>query len=264
MRLTNAVLLFGLLPWAASAEESAEALAKKLANPVAALISVPFQANYDGDIGPAEDGDRFFVNVQPVVPVTLNDDWNVISRTILPLVTQDDIFPGAGDQSGLGDVVQSLFFSPKAPTAGGWTWGIGPVFLLPTATDDLLGAEQWGIGPTAVVLRQQGPWTYGFLANHIESVAGDDDRADVSATFLQPFLSHTSPAGRTYSLNTESTYDWEGEEWSVPVNAVVTQLFKLGNQRVQVGAGLRYWLDSPDSGAEGLGFRLVVTLLFPK
>jgi hypothetical protein len=264
MRIAILAAVIAMLPLVARAEPSAEELAKQLANPIAALISVPFQANYDTDIGPAEDGDRFYVNVQPVVPITLNEQWNVISRTILPLVTQDEIYPGAGDQSGLGDTVQSLFFSPKAPTAGGWIWGVGPVFLLPTASDELLGAEQWGIGPTAVVLKQQGPWTYGALANHIESVAGDDDRADVSATFLQPFLSHTSPTGRTYSVNTETTYDWEGEEWSVPVNLLATQLLKVGNQRVQVGAGVRYWLDGPDSGPEGLGFRLVVTLLFPK
>lgn len=205
-------LVLGLctLPLAAMAEESAEALAKKLANPVASLISVPLQLNYDTDIGPAEDGDRVYLNVQPVVPVSINDEWNVISRTILPLVTQDDIFPGAGSQSGLGDVVQSFFFSPKAPTSGGWIWGAGPVFLIPAATDDLLGGEKWGAGPTVVVLRQQGPWTYGALANHLESFAGKDSRADISATFLQPFMNYTTPTGRGYALNLESTYDWEG------------------------------------------------------
>lgn len=172
--------------------------------------AVPLQLNYDTDIGPAEDGDRVYLNVQPVVPVSINDEWNVISRTILPLVTQDDIFPGAGSQSGLGDVVQSFFFSPKAPTSGGWIWGAGPVFLIPAATDDLLGGEKWGAGPTVVVLRQQGPWTYGALANHLESFAGKDSRADISATFLQPFMNYTTPTGRGYALNLESTYDWEG------------------------------------------------------
>jgi hypothetical protein len=246
------------------AQDSAASLAKQLANPVAALISVPFQLNYDQDIGPADDGDRWLMNVQPVVPVTLNEDWNLISRTILPVVSQSDIYPGAGSQSGLGDIVQSVFFSPKQPTAGGWIWGAGPVFLLPTGSDDLLTADKWAAGPTAVALRQQGPWTYGALANHLWSFAGSDNRADVDATFLQPFLSYTTPTAWSFALNTESTYDWEGEQWSVPVNLIVTKVTKVGGQLVSVGGGLRYWADSPDSGPEGLGFRLVFTLLFPK
>lgn len=248
----------------ARAQQDSAELAKKLSNPVAALISVPFQLNYDQDIGPTEDGEKWTLNVQPVVPIELNQDWNVISRTILPVIAQDDIVPGEGSQFGLGDVVQSLFFSPKAPTAGGWIWGVGPAFLLPTGTDDLLTADQWATGPTAVVLKQQHGWTYGILANHLWSFAGDDDRADVNATFMQPFLSYTTPTAWTYSLNTESTYDWEGEEWSVPVNAIVTKVTRVGGQLVSVGGGLRYWADSQPNGPEGLGVRFVVTLLFPK
>lgn len=202
--------------------------------------------------------------MQPVVPITLNEDWNLISRTILPLVSQSDIYPGAGSQSGLGDVVQSVFFSPKEPTAGGWIWGAGPVLLLPTGSDDLLTADQWAAGPTAVVLKQQGPWTFGALANHLWSFAGSDRRADVDATFLQPFLSYTTPTAWSYTLNTESTYDWEGEQWSVPINVIVAKVTKVGGQLISVGGGVRYWADSPESGPEGFGLRLAVTLLFPK
>jgi hypothetical protein len=248
----------------AAGQQSAADLAKKLANPIAALISVPLQLNYDADIGPEDDGERWTLNIQPVIPISLNDDWNLISRTIVPIVDQQEIQPGAGDQFGLGDVVQSLFFSPVQPTAGGWIWGAGPVFLLPTGTDDLLTADKWGLGPTAVALRQQGPWTYGALANHIWSVAGDDDRADLSNTFLQPFLSYTTPDAWTFSLNTESTYDWKGEQWSVPVNGLVTKVTKIGGQLVSIGGGVRYWAESSDSGPEGWGARLVFTLLLPK
>ena len=121
------------------------------------------------------------------------------------------VFTGA-DEFGLDDTVQSLFFSPKAPTASGWIWGVGPAILLPTATDDLLGAEKWGIGPTVVALKQTGPWTYGVLANHLESFAGDSKRTNVSATFVQPFLTYITAKQLTLALNTESTYDWEGDD----------------------------------------------------
>jgi hypothetical protein len=199
---------------AASAQaETNEELAMQLSNPVAALISVPFQFNYDQKIGSARDGKRWVLNIQPVVPFDLNAEWNLISRTILPVVWQDEVFPGAGSQSGIGDVVQSVFFSPKAPTAGGLIWGAGPVLLLPTGSNDLLTADKWGAGPTGVVIRQQGPWTVGALANHIWSFAGHSSRADVSATFLQPFLTYTTPSATTFSLNTESTYDWNSRQW---------------------------------------------------
>lgn len=243
--------------------EDAEALAKKLANPVASLISVPFQYNYDTDIGKLDTGSKSFVNIQPVVPISLNEDWNVISRTILPVVWQEDIRDNSGSQSGLGSVVQSFFFSPKAPTENGWIWGVGPVFLLPTATDDLLGGDQWGAGPTGVALKQIGPWTVGGLFNHIWSFA-DENPTDISSTFLQPFLSHTTPSAVTYSLNTESTYNWKTEEWSVPINATVSKVMKWGNQLVSVGGGVRYWADSTENGPEGWGARVTFTLLFPK
>jgi hypothetical protein len=244
--------------------ESNEELAKELSNPIASLISVPLQLNYDSDIGPNDNGDRYQLNIQPVIPISLNDNWNVISRTILPVISQDDIFTGAGSQSGLGDVVQSVFLSPKQPTERGWIWGAGPVFLLPTATDDLTGGEKWGLGPTAVALKQIGPWTYGALANHIWSVAGEDDRQNISSTFLQPFLAHTTKEAITFSLNSESTYDWESEQWAVPINFTATKVTNFGNQIVSVGGGIRYWAESTDGSPEGLGVRLILTLLFPK
>ena len=247
----------------AFAQESAADLAKKLSNPVAALISVPLQLNYDEKIGPTESGKRWLLNVQPVVPITLNEEWNVISRTILPIVSQKDIVPGAGTQSGIGDIVQSLFFSPKAPTADGWILGAGPVLLLPTGSDDLLSAKKWGLGPTAVLLKQDHGWTYGALANHIWSVAGDSARPDISTTFLQPFLAYTTPTAWTYAVNTESTYDWNAKQWSVPLNLNISKVTKIDSQLISVGGGVRYWVDGPDSGAHGWGFRFVVTLLFP-
>jgi hypothetical protein len=259
-----ALALAALCPvMGAAAQDSAADIAKKLNNPIAALISVPFQLNYDQDIGPGDKGERYLMNLQPVIPMSLSEDWNLISRTILPLIDLKDVPPG-NDESGLGDTTQSFFFSPKALTAGGWTWGAGPVILAPTATDDVLGTEKWGAGPTAVALRQANGWTIGALVNHVWSFAGDGDRSDVDSTFMQPFIAFTTSKHATFALNTESTYDWEADKWSVPINAMFTQVFHLGGQAMSLQAGIRYWADAPDSGAEGWGARLTYTLVFPK
>lgn len=241
-------------------KHDADELAKQLSNPVAALISVPFQLNYD-DYSDA--GEKWLLNIQPVIPISLTDKWNVISRTILPVIDQKNVVED-GSQSGLGDTVQSLFFSPKAPTSSGWIVGLGPAALLPTATDDLLGQEQWALGPTAVMLKQTGSgWTYGALMNQLWSVAGDDDRPEVNAMFLQPFLSKALGQGRTIALNTESTYDWERQQWTIPINLGYSRVSKFGSQLVSCQGGVRYYAEAPEGGADW-GLRFTFTLLFPK
>jgi hypothetical protein len=243
-----------------AADDDAE-LAKKLSNPVASLISVPLQSNWDFGIG-VNDATRFTMNVQPVIPLSLNDDWNLIIRTIIPVIDAESPAPGIGSASGLGDINQSFFFSPKQPTAGGWILGAGPVVLWPSATDDLLGSGKWGAGPTALALKQTGGWTYGILANHLWSYAGEGDRADVNATFVQPFVSFTTKTKTTFGLNAESSYDWNRSQWSVPLNLTVGQLFKVGGQPMQFTVGGRYYAEGPEGGPEW-GVRAVLTLLFP-
>lgn len=262
--LAVAVLLAHLpLARAQQATDSDAALAQQLSNPVASLISVPFQSNYDGRIGPVDGGRKFYVNFQPVIPISLGPDWNVVSRTIVPIVAQDNVVPGSGSQFGLSDTLQSLFFTPKAAGPGGIIWGIGPAILLPTATDRLLGGEKWAAGPTGVALRQSGPWTVGMLANHVWSFAGNGARSAISNTFLQPFVAYTTSEAWTLSLNTESTYDWIAARWAVPLNLNLSKLLTIGTQPISIGAGIRYWAASPDNGPAGFGGRFTVTFLFP-
>ena len=241
----------------------AASLAKKLSNPVADLVSVPFQFNYDEGYGPNDAG-IWRLNIQPVIPITLNEDWNVISRTIVPVVLDQEAFASTlDDENGLGDIVQSLFLSPKEPTARGWIWGVGPVFNLPTASQDVLGTEKWAAGPTVVLLKQEKGWTYGVLANHLWSFAGDDDRDQINATFLQPFLSYTFPSALTVVLNTESTYNWDTDDWTIPINLQANQMMRFGKQPVQLGLGGRWYAETPDGGPEW-GARFNLVFLFPK
>jgi hypothetical protein len=244
----------------AAGDDSAE-LAKKLQNPISNLISVPFQSNFEWGAGQGSKGFRYLVNVQPVIPISISEDWNVISRTIMPIIHQTDTL-GPTTQDGIGDILQSLFLSPKAPGPGGIIWGVGPVFSFPSASNDLLGTEKFGLGPTAVALRQTGGWTYGVLANHVWSVAGNQDRAHVSQTFLQPFLSYTTKTHTTFGINTESTYDWTNTKWTVPVNPFVSQVLKIHGQPISLQVGPKWYAAGPTLSPDW-GIRFAVILLFP-
>jgi hypothetical protein len=246
----------------ARAQESDADLAKKLNNPVASLTSVPFQFNYDCCFGP-ERGGRETLNIQPVMPFSLGGDWNLIVRTIVPVIHQDRISPQVGSTTGLGDTLQSFFLSPRS-TAGGVTWAIGPAFLWPTGSDEF-GSKKWGAGPTALILKQEGGWTYGVLANHIWSYADAGGRhgTEVNQTFVQPFLSFTNASHTTLGINTESTYNWKTGAWTIPINMTVAHLYRFGSHPVQLTGGVRYDAAHENQGPDW-GLRVVATFLFPK
>ena len=266
--LKNA-LLAGLALAAATAanaqsagEGGDQSLATQLSNPVSSLISVPFQYNYnDGFLDGS--GVQSFINIQPVIPFSISDNWNLISRTIVPVVNLQGFQGEGSSQTGLGNTLQSFFFSPKAPTRGGLIWGVGPVVQIPTATNGI-SPNQWGLGLTGVVLKQTNGWTFGALANHVWSVSRNDDFGESSNSFFQPFLSYSTKTATSFSINTESTYNWVTEDWSVPINLSVAQIIKIDRKPVQITGGLRYWAENPEGAAQGWGARVAVTYLFPR
>jgi hypothetical protein len=246
----------------AQTQSSDEDLATQLSNPVASLISVPFQFNWDHEFGTERDGRKFYLNIQPVIPTPINADWNWISRVIVPIVDQHIPFIGDGSQSGVGDITGEFFLSPAKPGPDGVIWGVGPAVLAPTNVD-FISAGKWALGPTAVVLKQASGWTYGLLANHLWSVGGPGTQS-ISSTFLQPFVAYTTKDAWTFNVDSESTYDWEHRQWSIPFNFTVSKLVRFGKQPVSFGVAARYWADSPQTGPHDWGARFVVTFLFPQ
>jgi hypothetical protein len=239
---------------------SAEELAKKLANPVASLISVPFQNNLDVGIG-MYNGWRNTLNFQPVVPMTLTSKLNLISRVIVPIISQQSINAEGAMQSGIGDVVASGFISPKE-AKNGLTWGAGPVLLLPFATNGMLGGKKWGIGPTALVLKQAHGWTYGALVNQIWSIAGSSDRSSISTMFVQPFLNYNWKSGAGAGANLEITQNWLASTTMVFLNPSISGVTKLGSQTVSLSMGPRIALSG--TNRPDFGVRASVVLVFPK
>jgi len=309
-----------------------EELVRQLARPVSSEFVLPFQNDWDFRMGPLDQGSRYKLNFEPVIPVALSRSWNLSIRTSVPYVAQEDVFktgatgtaspvfpglsgidpngaypiyvtrpvftspdglvhyrqvqvgiatgaeliakakrefeknakPASGTvdhhQDGLSDIVQSFYLSPREPV-GGWDLGFGPALLYPSATDDRLGAEKWGAGPTGFLLKQEGGWTYGVLANHLWSFSGNEERRSVNTTYVQPFIAYSTKSNTTFSVNAESTYEWNESQWLVPVNLTVAQLVRIGSVPVQFQVGARYYAEGP-SGAPEWGLRFTVTPIF--
>jgi len=264
LALVAVAVVSSAIPAAAQvAGASANDVATQLSNPVANLTSIPFQFNWQEGVGPYQDL-RFVLNIQPVVPFTVNPDWNLVMRFILPYVGQPALVTGGQPTSGTGDIVTSAFFSPTH--SQGATLGFGPVFQLPTTTDPFLGSGQWAAGPTVLVLKQQNGWTYGVLANQLWSFArtGNYERTDVNQTFVQPFLAHAKN-GTTLGVSAEASGNWEapsGDEWTIPLFVNWSKVESLGPFPFSVGASLGAYVASPDNGPDWV-LRTVFTVVLP-
>jgi len=271
--LLIAVVLMAIVAGTAGAAEVEDtgdntALAKAAQNPVADMISLPFQWNMNYNYGPL-DRQQQVLNIQPVYPFELNQDWNLITRTIVPVISQPPFTPSQDRENGIGDIQFSAFLSPVKPTAGGWLWGAGLVGQLDTASDDRLGQGKYGLGPTAVMVRMQGQWVLGGLINQVWSVAGDDDRPDVSQMLMQPFVNYNFPnsPGRYLSFAPIITANWEADHardvWTVPLGLGIGQILRIGKQPVNVSLAYYTNVEKPDFGPD-YQVRLQVTFLFPK
>lgn len=244
------------------AAQSQEELAKAAQNPVAKLISVPFQNNFNFGVGP-EQVTQYILNVQPVIPISLNEDWNLITRTIVPIINQPSPAPGISPASGLGDINPTVFLSPAK--SGKLIWGIGPTMTIPTATDSQLGNGMWTAGPAVVALTIQGPWVVGALANQQWSFAGWGDE-DVSALLIQPFINYNLPNGWYLTSAPILTANWEadgGDKWTVPIGGGVGKIQRFGKLPLNLQLQAFYNVETPEYGPDWQ-LRIQVQFLFPK
>jgi opacity protein-like surface antigen len=241
--------------------EPSEDLQKASQNPIADLVSVPFQSNTNFNTGPFNRTQEVF-NIQPVVPMHLNDDWNLISRTIIPLISQPSpLFDS--NANGIGDITQSLFFSPAHP--GALIWGVGPVFTVPSASDPILGTGKFLFGPTAVFLVTPGHWVIGVLLNNQWSVGGNPLTPAVNSFLAQPFLNYNMAHGWYLTTSPIITSNWlaaSGQQWIVPVGGGFGRVFKVGDQPVNAQIAGYYNAIRP-TGTSTWQLRASLALLFP-
>lgn len=243
--------------------DNAEDLAKAAQNPIANLISLPFQNNTNTGIG-SDDATQNILNVQPVWPVTLNDEWNLITRTIVPIVSQPDILTGEERVNGIGDTSFTAFFSPSNSTD--ITWGIGPVFLLPTASHDTLGSEKWGAGISAVALAMPGKWVIGSLVSNVWSTGGSGEQ-DINLFTWQYFVNYNLDNGWYLTTAPIMTANWEADSdhrWTVPIGGGVGKLFKIGKQPINAQISAYNNIVTPDDYGADWQIRVMVQFLFPK
>ena len=247
------------------AELSEEELAKLAQNPVGNLISLPFQNNTNLNFGP-EKGTQNILNIQPVIPISISAEWNIITRTILPIVWNPNLGPDTPGKNGTGDIVFTAFLSPAKP--GHWIWGAGPVVQVPTNSNAQLGNKNWGLGPSFVVLHLEhgDPWVYGFLVNNIWSMSSNKQGGSYSNGLIQPFVNYNFAGGLYLTSAPILTAEWKadsGNRWTVPIGGGVGKIFHFGRLPVNTQLSAYYNVVRPDFGANWQ-IRAQVQLMFPK
>ena len=263
-----AAALFGAAMLAAikvHAEMSAEELAKLAQNPVGNLISLPFQNNTNLNFGP-EKGTQNILNIQPVVPISVDKDWNIITRTILPVIWMPALGPDMGAKSGIGDLQLTAFLSPANP--GEWIWGLGPIVQAPTNSNAELGNKNWGLGPSAVLLhiKHGDPWVYGALVNNVWSVTSNKQGGAYNNGLIQPFVNYNFPEGLYLTSAPIWTVDWKAngsQRWTIPLGGGIGKIFHFDKLPVNTQISAYYNFIRPDFAANWQ-IRAQVQLMFPK
>lgn len=243
--------------------ENTEALQRASQNPVADLISIPLQNNFNFNVGP-QDKMQYVGNIQPVVPFHATENWNVITRTIIPFVYQPELAPGVGDVFGLGDIQFTAFLSPAKPA--GFIWGVGPILQMPSGTDDSISQGKWAAGPSAVVLRMEGQWVYGALANYVSSFAGQSDRGAVSQWLIQPFVNYNMADGWylvSAPIITANMMADNSDRWTVPIGGGAGRIIRIDKLPVNISLQGFYNVATPDAGPDW-SIRFAIQLLLPQ
>jgi hypothetical protein len=244
------------------AQESSD-IAKQAQNPIANLISVPFENDFNPHTGINKE-DSYVLEMKPVVPFNLSNDWTLITRTIIPVIQVPDLSPRVDGTTGVGDVQESLFLSPAK--AGPVIWGAGPVISFPTSSQEILGTKKLSVGPTVVVLRIQGHWLFGTLVQNLFSVAGPAARANVNQMLMQPFANYNLKHGWYLTSSPIITANWEvnpNQRWVVPVGGGLGKIVHFGKLPVNIYTQFFRNVERPD-GTSSWSARLQAQLLFPK
>jgi hypothetical protein len=265
MLLRCSVLLAALCGANAHAELSEEELAKLAQNPVGNLISVPFQNNTNFNFGP-EGGTQNVLNIQPVIPISVSDDWNIITRTILPIVSMPALSPDIPSLSGISNTTLTAFLSPANP--GHWIWGVGPVFQLPTNSNAELGNKNFGAGASFVVLHLEhgSPWVYGFLMNNVWSTTTSKQGGAYNTGLLQPFVNFNFASGFYLTSSPIMTVNWKAQgsqQFTVPMGGGAGKIIHLGRLPVNCSLAAYYSVDKPEYGSNW-NIRAQAQFMFPK